>query len=703
MSLVALLSAVVLGGTFHPASKADVALADRWMVVFRHDARPEALEAVLARRGHVSQRWSSALRGVLITASVRDARWLSEQPGIEGVFQDVRLENPWSTPLPDCSVGVAQAPLSTGTPQTITCDDPDPQNASAVCTDNWGLDRLDGLSVMRDGVYAPPRTGQGVHVFIIDTGLYAQHQDFAGRVGAGSDATGANGGTDDCGSWSHGTHVAAIAAGTRFGVAKGAILHPVRVSSCPLNLTLSSLVTAFDWIAQQHTTTLTGPAVASMSINSALPEFTDPMQPLGLAIQGALNAGVLVIESAGNQAADACAWSTNVPGALIVGGSDELDTPWERRAGDPNFNGWCPPDCGSNTGSCVSVFAPAAHIVSAWFGMTPSTQNTCRLSGTSMAAPAVAGVAALYLQQNPSSTPAQTKAALLARARPVITQAPTGTTNKLVTVSEGAADLRFTPNVAVDFGALSLGDSSPPRPLTITSTGTLPLTISAVSIAGFHPADFSVSSACPPTLAPMATCPVEVGFSPTATGTRSGTLTVATNVGVRTLPLEGFGREPQVEVVLTGAGSGRVTSMPSGIDCGALCSMTFTQGSSVALTAAPDRGSIFVGFTGVSGCGPNATCSFQATGARRVSAAFELAPVEVDAGSPVDAGQPILVDAGMLDAGVRVDAGVRADAGTPAADAGAEPMMVEAKGTCGCTSAPWPLLPLALLLLRRRR
>ena len=702
MSLVTLLSAVVLSGTFHPASKADVAIADQWMVVFRHDARPEQLELV---RGRVLQRWSSALKGALIAASARDARWLSEQPGVEGVFQDVRLESPWSTPLPDCSVGVAQSPLPTVNPQTITCDDPDPQNATAVCTDNWGLDRLDGLSVMRDGVYAPPRTGQGVHLFIIDTGLYAQHQEFAGRVGAGTDATGANGGTDDCSSWSHGTHVAAIAAGTRFGVAKGATIHPVRVAACPLNLALSSMVTAFNWITQQHTTTITGPAVASMSINSSLAEFTDPMQPLGLAIQGALTAGVLVIESAGNQAADACGWSTNVPGVLIVGGSDELDTPWERRAGDPNFSGWCPPDCGSNTGSCVSVFAPAAHIVSAWFGSTPSTQNTCRLSGTSMAAPAVAGVAALHLQQNPTSTPAQTKAAILARARPVITQAPSGTTNALVTVSEAAADLRFSPRIPVDFGSFSLGDVSPMRQATVISTGTLPLTISGVSIAGFHSADFTLVSSCPSSLAPMATCSIDLGFSPTATGARSASLTVTTNIGVRTLSLEGFGREPQVEVVPTGAGTGRITSMPSGIDCGALCSMTFTQNTSVVLTAVPERGSTFAGFSGVPGCGASPTCSFSASGARRVSAAFDVLPVELDAGVPVDAGQPI-VDAGAPtpDAGVRVDAGVRFDAGVPApaADAGSGSMMVEAKGSCGCTSAPMLMLPLLLLLFWRR-
>ncbi|MER2562085.1 MAG: S8 family serine peptidase [Myxococcaceae bacterium] len=699
--LVALLSAAVLSGTFHPASKADVAIADRWLVVFRPAARSEQLEL---GRGRVVQRWSSALHGALITASERDARWLSEQPGVEGVFQDVRLEAPWSTPLPDCSVGVAQSPLPTGAPQSITCADPDPQNATAVCTDNWGLDRLDGLSVMRDGVYAPPRTGQGVHVFIIDTGLYAQHQEFAGRVGAGTDATGANGGTDDCSSWSHGTHVAAIAVGTRFGVAKGATLHPVRVSGCPLSLALSSLVTAFDWVTQQHMTTIPGPAIASMSINSSLAEFTDPMQPLGVAIQGALTSGVLVIESAGNQAADACTWSTNVPGALIVGGSDEFDTPWERRAGDPNFTGWCPPDCGSNTGSCVSVFAPAAHIVSAWFGMTPSTQNTCRLSGTSMAAPAVAGVAALYLQQNPTSTPAQTKAALLARARPVITQAPSGTTNGLVTVSEGAADLRFGSNIAVDFGSLSLGDTSPGRQVTITSTGSLPLTISGVSIAGFHPADFSVTSSCPSTpLAPMATCSLDLRFSPTMTGTRGATVSLTTNAGVRTLALQGFGREPQVDVVLTGAGSGRVSSMPGGIDCGVLCSMTFTLQTNVLLTAVADPGSVFAGFSGPMGCGVNATCAFPASGALRVSAAFDRLPVEPDAGA-IDAGQ-VVMDAGLMrDAGALViDAGARFDAGVPAgADAGPEPMMIEATGKCGCSSAPM-LLPVLLLALRRRR
>jgi len=426
---------------------------------------------------------------------------------------------------------------------------------------------------MRDGVYAPPRTGAGVHIFIIDTGLYAQHQEFTGRVGVGTDATGSGGGSDDCASWSHGTHVAGIAAGTRFGVAKGAMLHPVRVASCPLNLALSSLVTAFDLITQQHTTTLTGPTVASMSINSALAEFTDAAQPLGVAITGALSSGVLVIESAGNQAGDACGWSTNVPGALIVGGSDEFDSPWERRAGDPNCSGWCPPDCGSNTGSCVGVFAPAAHIVPSWFGMTANAQNTCRLSGTSMAAPAVA--------------------AIISRARPVLTQTPTGTTNALVTVSEGTADVRISPAGSIDLGSVYLGDTSVVRRVTLTSTGTLPLTISAITVAGLHAADFAVAQQCQTTLAPMATCSLDVTFRPTDSRVRTARVTATSNAGPRTFDLNGFGLEPLVEVTMMGTGVGKARSMPSGIDCGALCGMTFTQNTAVTLTALATSGSNF--------------------------------------------------------------------------------------------------------------
>jgi len=140
---VALVASLLVGSTgrLHFASKPDVAVADRWLVLFRADAPPAVTDTLLtevARRGRVNRRWSSALRGVLITVAPRDARWLSEQPGVEGVFQDVVIDAPWSTPLPDCSAGVAQSPLPSVNPQAITCADPDPQNLAAVCTDNWG-------------------------------------------------------------------------------------------------------------------------------------------------------------------------------------------------------------------------------------------------------------------------------------------------------------------------------------------------------------------------------------------------------------------------------------------------------------------------------------------------------------------------------------------------------------------------------------
>lgn len=686
VALAALLTAL------HPASTPSAAIADRWMVVL--DVPPNEVEAtaaaLTASQGVVLRVWSSALRGFLVTLPEREARRLAERPHVVGVFQDLTIDAPWSTPLPDCSLGVATTTLPTSTtPQSIDCADPDPRNASGVCNDNWGLDRLDGTATTRDGLYAPPRTGQGVHVFVIDTGLYAQHQDFTGRVGLGFDATGTSG-LGECGTWSHGTHVAGIAAGTRFGVAKQATLHSVRVAPCPLNLAISTLVTAFDWIAMAHGSSVPGPAVATMSINSSLAEFRDAQQPLGLAITGVINSGVLVIESAGNQAAEACDWSTNVSAALVVGGADEDDTPWERAPGDPNYAGWCPPDCGSNGGTCVGLFAPAAHIVSAWMGTSAQPSNLCRLSGTSMAAPAVAGAAAILLQARPTLTPAQLKAALISQARPSLTSLGTGSPNRLVSVLEGTSSFSVTPASPIDLGPAGVGAASAPLRITLVSSGTLPLSVGTVTVGGRDVGDFYVvNDLCSAhTLAPGTSCLLEVTIRPSALGAREATLSIPSSEAgsPRVLRLIATGETNQLTVQRVGSGSGRVVSQPAGIDCGATCSASFT--TAVTLEAISDVGSEFVEWSGAP-CGSASSCGVTPNRLTTVVARFE----RIDAGLP-DAGSPSPADGGSDDAGLPVDAGqsndAGSDAGTPTRDAGASDagstMMVSAMGRCGCSS-----------------
>lgn len=614
----------------------ELAVKNRWLVSLRSDVKPEQVE-LLARElagvnGRVSAVWVSALRGFLVELPDALAPLLAEHPWVERVVQDRRFLQPFSTPIDDCSLGISLAgPAPTSLPQSITCADPDPQNAAATCVDNWGLDRLDGLTSTRDGTYNPPRTGAGVHLFIIDSGLYAQHQDFAGRVGAGFDATG-TGGTQDCDSWSHGSHVAGIAAGARFGVAKGATLHPVRVATCPVAIQLSYLVTAFDWIAQAHTTTITGPAVASISINSTAPDFTDPTSLLNTAITGVLNAGVLVIQSAGNNLGDACGHVSRAPGVLIVGGSDEFDTPWERAPADPNYAGWCGGggDCGSNHGPCVSLFAPAAHVVSSWFGTPSDPRNMCRLSGTSMAAPHAAGVAALYLQTRPTATPAQLRQGLLDQARPVLSALPAATTSKLLSVLEGAASANVSP-LNLDFGTARVGRTAASRDVVIASAGVLPLSVSA-SVSGTHATDFGVT-ACAQPIAPASSCTLSVTFSPTLSGARSASLSLSTNDPARLtvlVALQGSGEDPRLTVVLEGSGTGTIESAPAGISCGASCSATFALGTRLMLTATPAAGSEFSGWAD-GGAGTlvlTDTTTLVATFTRTAQ----------DAGPPLDAG-----------------------------------------------------------------
>lgn len=374
------------------------------------DPSPEVLAAALGRRYHgtVDRVWRHALLGFRVRLAPRDARALAEDPRVTGVYPDPHF----STPIFDCFDGTVPATsvAPPSSPQSLTCDDPDPQNAAAVCMDNWGLDRIDQGDLPRDGRYHFEATGQGVHIYMIETGLYVDHDEFRGRVGASHDVITNGPVTSDC-PWSHGTHTAGIAAGATYGVAKGAIIHPVKVWSCTGGLQGSDVVGAIDWIYQVHDPAVNGPAVANMSINAP------PDVPMTTAMHNLIvDRGILLVESAGNQLANVCDWVQPVPEALIAGGADELDTPWERTPGDPNYSAYCPPDCGSNLGACVTLFAPAAHIVSSWGGPTPTHDGICRLSGTSMAAPHVTGAAALYLETHPSATPAEVKWALVQAA-----------------------------------------------------------------------------------------------------------------------------------------------------------------------------------------------------------------------------------------------------------------------------------------------
>lgn len=344
--------------------------------------------------------------------------------------------------------------------------------ASADQTNStWGLDRSDQRSLPLNSRFATSTDGRGVRAYVVDTGIRATHTEFAGRVVSGFDGILDGNGTDDC--HGHGTHVAGTVGGTRYGIAKAVTLVPVRVLGCTGSGYMSVVIQGLDWIVADHAVGV--PAVANVSLGGAKSSL------MNQAVARTVADGVTVVVAAGNANADACNSSpSSETTAITVGASTSTDA----RA---TFSNW---------GSCLDVFAPGASITSA---TATSDVATATLSGTSMAAPHVTGAAALLLESQPNSSPAQVATRI---------------------------------NDSATVGVLSgVGAGSPNALLFVGSDPTVAPTTTAASPTTSQPSSSApttvVATTAPPTTQPLVP-PNDAFASATRLGTASGAIEAST-------------------------------------------------------------------------------------------------------------------------------------------------------------------------------
>ena len=292
--------------------------------------------------------YEKALNGFAVPLSEAQLDLVRKTPGVASVEEDAVVLAP---PRPVSPAGT-RAPAAT-----------------------WGLDRINQWNLPLDNDFTTLGNGAGVTAYILDTGIDYAHDEFGGRASFGFDAMGDGRAGQDCNG--HGTHVAGTVAGKTYGVARKAALVSVRVLGCDSRGSYSGIIAGIDWVAKNAKQ----PAVLNGSLGG------DKSVAVNDATTALYSAGVLPVIAAGNSAKDACDVSpASAAGTFTVAASNVWDE-------ETSF---------SNHGRCVEIFAPGQDVVSAKLG-----GGSVALNGTSMAAPHVTGVAALYKAQHPTAGPAE--------------------------------------------------------------------------------------------------------------------------------------------------------------------------------------------------------------------------------------------------------------------------------------------------------
>lgn len=356
------------------AASASAAVQDEYIVTFdasETDPVGRARALVAQQNGQLHHTYQHAIRGFSAQLPPQAAAALARTPGVKSVEPDITM------------------------------------NATeTVAAVSWGLDRLDQRSLPLDNSYTFNSRGSGVRVYIVDTGLRLSHSEFGGRAVSGYTAINDGNGTNDC--HGHGTHVGGTVGGSSAGVARGVTLVAVRVLDCGGSGSNSGVIAGIDYIVSQKNANPSVPMVANMSLGGGF------SSALNDAVGRAVSAGVTFAVAAGNSNVDACTSSpASSPSALTVGATEANDA----RAYFSNY------------GSCLDIFAPGTNIVSSWIY---DDWSMGAASGTSMASPHVAGVAALILGDYPSASPASVRTAMLDGANQSVTNGA-GSTSALLT------------------------------------------------------------------------------------------------------------------------------------------------------------------------------------------------------------------------------------------------------------------------------